>query len=141
MLSALRAGRPFPQEDSWYSFLLGGSVDHRVIVRLEGLGQLKKIKSSNIIGIRTRDLQACSIVSQPNNATAYHLISCTELQFIQTNFVLLAQCCNTLHSCPVVTRFESQSDVENPDLGIYSFSSLFVVTITRYTQTKYVSAI
>jgi hypothetical protein len=31
-------------------------------VRLEGLGQLKKI---HLIGIRTRDLAACSIVPQP----------------------------------------------------------------------------
>jgi hypothetical protein len=31
-------------------------------VRLEGLGQLKKI---DLIGIRTRDLPACSIVPQP----------------------------------------------------------------------------
>jgi hypothetical protein len=32
-------------------------------VRLEGLGQLKK--SNDLIGYRTRDLQACSIVPQP----------------------------------------------------------------------------
>jgi hypothetical protein len=31
-------------------------------VRLEGLGQLKKI---HLIGTRTRDLPACSIVPQP----------------------------------------------------------------------------
>jgi hypothetical protein len=31
-------------------------------VRLEGLGRLKKI---HLIGIRTRDLPACSIVPQP----------------------------------------------------------------------------
>jgi hypothetical protein len=33
-------------------------------VRLEGLSQLKK--SNNLIGIRTRDLPACSIVPQPS---------------------------------------------------------------------------
>jgi hypothetical protein len=32
-------------------------------VRLEGLGKLKKI---HLIGTRTRDLPACSIVPQPN---------------------------------------------------------------------------
>jgi hypothetical protein len=32
-------------------------------VRLEGLGQLKK-KSNGLIGIRSRDLPACSIVPQ-----------------------------------------------------------------------------
>jgi hypothetical protein len=36
----------------------------RVIVQLEGLGQLKK-KSSTLIGNGTRDLPSCSIVSQP----------------------------------------------------------------------------
>jgi hypothetical protein len=39
-----------------------GRVDYRAIVRLEGLGQLKKI---HLIRTRTRDLQACSIVPQP----------------------------------------------------------------------------
>jgi hypothetical protein len=32
----------YTQEDSWYSFLLEAEFDHRAIVRLEGLGQLKK---------------------------------------------------------------------------------------------------
>jgi hypothetical protein len=39
-----------------------GSVDPRAIVRLEGLGQLKKI---HLIGTRSRDLPDCSIVPQP----------------------------------------------------------------------------
>jgi hypothetical protein len=39
-----------------------GQVDPRAIVRLEGLGKLKKI---NLIGTRTRDFLACSIVPQP----------------------------------------------------------------------------
>jgi hypothetical protein len=38
----------YPQEDSWYSFLLRGWVDHWAIVRLEGLGQLKKSTSSGL---------------------------------------------------------------------------------------------
>jgi hypothetical protein len=40
-----------------------GWVDPRVIVRLEGLGQLKNPVTP--IGTRTRDLPACSIVPQP----------------------------------------------------------------------------
>jgi hypothetical protein len=40
-----------------------GWVDTRAIVRLEGLGKLKK--SNDLIGNRTRDLLACSIVLQP----------------------------------------------------------------------------
>jgi hypothetical protein len=52
---------PFtPQEDSWYLFLL----DPRAIVRLEGLGKLKK-RIHDLIGNRTRDLPACSRVLQP----------------------------------------------------------------------------
>jgi hypothetical protein len=31
----------YPQEDSWYSFLLKADMDSMAIVRLEGLGQLK----------------------------------------------------------------------------------------------------
>jgi hypothetical protein len=53
----------YPQEDSWYSFLLRGWVNPRTIVRLEGLCQLKK--SNDLIGNRTRDLPACSNVPQP----------------------------------------------------------------------------
>jgi hypothetical protein len=39
-----------------------GSVDHRAIVRLERLGKLKRF--SDLIGNRTRDRPACSIVPQ-----------------------------------------------------------------------------
>jgi hypothetical protein len=49
-------------EDSWCSFLLRGWVDPSAIVRLEGLGKLKK--SNDLIGNRTRDLPACSILPQ-----------------------------------------------------------------------------
>jgi hypothetical protein len=38
-----------------------GCVDLRAIVRLEGLGQLKKV---HLIGIRSRDFPAYSIVPQ-----------------------------------------------------------------------------
>jgi hypothetical protein len=45
-LSALRAGRFLPQEDSWYSFLLeADSTPGRAIVPLEGLGKVKKKKT------------------------------------------------------------------------------------------------
>jgi hypothetical protein len=40
-LSALRAAALYPQEDSWYSFLLEAESTPRAIVRLEGLGQFK----------------------------------------------------------------------------------------------------
>jgi hypothetical protein len=44
-------------------FYIRGLVDPRAIVRLEGLSQLKK--KIHLIGIRSRDLTACSIVPQP----------------------------------------------------------------------------
>jgi hypothetical protein len=47
-----------------------GWVDTRVIVRLEGLGQLRK--SNNLIGNRNRDLLACSIVPQPTTLPRSH---------------------------------------------------------------------
>jgi hypothetical protein len=40
-------------------------------VRLEGLGKFKK--SNDLIGTRTRDLPACSIVSQPTTLPMYYL--------------------------------------------------------------------
>jgi hypothetical protein len=62
MLSALRASRLLaPRKISCTHFCYSW-VDPRVIVRLEGLGELKK--SSYLNGNRTRDLPACSTVSQ-----------------------------------------------------------------------------
>jgi hypothetical protein len=53
----------YAQEDSWYSYLW---VEPRTIVRLEGLGKLKKRSTSS--RTRTGDLPACSTV--PQQATA-----------------------------------------------------------------------
>jgi hypothetical protein len=40
-LCALSVGRFYPQEDSWYSFLLEAESTPVAIVRLEGLSELK----------------------------------------------------------------------------------------------------
>jgi hypothetical protein len=46
--SASRAGRPLPQEDSWYSFLLRGWVDPSH----SAAGRIRSIEKSNhLIGI------------------------------------------------------------------------------------------
>jgi hypothetical protein len=48
-ISLTRRPHLFPQEDTWYSFLLGAEWTPRAIVRLEGLGQLKNpVTSSGI---------------------------------------------------------------------------------------------
>jgi hypothetical protein len=60
---SLRAGRPLPIRRFLVLISIRGWIDHRAIVRLEGLGQLKK--SNDLIGNLTRYLPACSIVPQP----------------------------------------------------------------------------
>jgi hypothetical protein len=62
-LPALRADRNLPPGGFFLLISNRGLVDPRTIVRLEVLGQLKK--TNDLIGIRTRDLPACSIVPQP----------------------------------------------------------------------------
>jgi hypothetical protein len=72
---------PFtPQEDSWYSFLLG--VHPKAIVRLEGLHKLKK--KIHLIGTRTRNLPACSTVSQPTTLPRTPRIMFTRLKINHT---------------------------------------------------------
>jgi hypothetical protein len=83
-LAALCAGRPLPpQEDSWYSFLLKAKSTPRATVRLEGLDQLK----IHLIGTRTRDLPACSIVPQPRapRPVIYYYIISSPLILVMRN--------------------------------------------------------
>jgi hypothetical protein len=83
-LSALRAGRLYPQETSWYTFLLEAEATPRAIVRPEGLGTLKKSTSSET---RTGDFPACSIVPQPTTLPRAPLSFCVVQTFIWLYFV------------------------------------------------------
>jgi hypothetical protein len=72
-LSALSAGRPLSLGIFLVLISVRGWVDTRTTVRLEGLGRLKK-KSDDLIGKRTRDLPACSIVPQPTTLPRAHKV-------------------------------------------------------------------
>jgi hypothetical protein len=61
-LPVLRAGRILRPRNLQVLISVRGWVDPTAVVRLEGLDQLKRI---HLIGTRTRELPACSIVPQP----------------------------------------------------------------------------
>jgi hypothetical protein len=67
-------------------------VDLRAIVRLEGLGQLKK--SNDLNGNRTRDLRACSIVPHERKLPSRNLrhYSHTYLEGGEENLIQVRLC-------------------------------------------------
>jgi hypothetical protein len=122
----------YPQEDSWYSFLLEAELTPG---RLEGFGKLKKSTSS---GIRTGDLPVCSIVSQPTtlprapksigsdsnvmdeviHATAQfrNLITVWRFDFLQEYYITLCPLFNWAGS---VTYFRTPGDKQIQSLKLH----------------------
>jgi hypothetical protein len=71
-------------------------VEPRAIVRLEGLGILKK--SSNLIGNSNRDLSACSIVPQPTTLPRAPIIIDMNVKFdtdVNSKYICLLTFINT----------------------------------------------
>jgi hypothetical protein len=62
-LSALRVARALPPGSFLVLISVRGWVNPRDTLRMDGFGKLKK--SNDLIGIRTRNLPACSIAPQP----------------------------------------------------------------------------
>jgi hypothetical protein len=86
-LSALSAGHSLPPRRFLVHIFVRGWVEPRAIVRLEGLGKLKRSTSS---GTRTSDLPACSILPQPSTLprALLHLVLSLRLVDLHLHFPL-----------------------------------------------------
>jgi hypothetical protein len=77
-LSALLPGPALPPERSSGTHLYQELSKPQGIVQLEGLGKSRKIKY--LIGLRYRDLPACSIAPQPSTPLYFHFYTMSKLQ-------------------------------------------------------------
>jgi hypothetical protein len=102
-LSALSAGALYPQEDSWYSFLLEAesTQGHSAVGRIRSIG-----KTSDLIGNRTRLLSVCSIIPQ-SNTLPYAQI------YFENSLLYTSQFPGTLNS--VIQRLSSVNLLMFPD--------------------------
>jgi hypothetical protein len=74
-----------------------GWVDLRAIIRLVGLGKLKK---SNSFGTRTGDLPACSIVPQPTTLPRAPVVIINFFEFWRCRMIFFLPYILRLFSCP-----------------------------------------
>jgi hypothetical protein len=92
-LPAIRAGRSLTHRKIPGTHFCLRLSRPQAIMRLEGIGQLKK--SNDLIKDRSRDLPACSIVHQPSTPprTPYnvvHIIQTLDLKVIYTSITVSA---------------------------------------------------
>jgi hypothetical protein len=111
-LSALRAGPLYPQEDSWYSFLLEAESTPGATVRLEGLGKLKKSTSSGIEPATFR-LVATTLPHAPIIMKLLWLIHAVTSSASAVHSLLM------LYFALIVSKLQYASAVGNPLIHYY----------------------
>jgi hypothetical protein len=89
---SLCGGHPLSQEDSWCSFLLRG---HSVAGRIRSIEE-----SSDLIGNRTHELPACSIVPEPTTLPHAPTVLSVEDPFtLHSNWIYPGKSSHSVYCC------------------------------------------